>query len=215
MGASRFRLPAMIEALSVVTLCTLAAISPGADFAMVTRNSLLRSRRAGVLTALGIALALLLHVSYTLAGIGLLIAHSPLLFNLIRYAGAAYLVCLGVKMLRSTPRAVAGDAPAAALSDFAALRTGFLSNLLNPKAPLFTVALFTQVIGPATPLPAQLAAGAFLSLIHLLWFSLVACVFSSEPAQRVFGRSRVILERSLGVLLAAFGLGLAVMAQPV
>ncbi len=203
----------MIEVLSVLTLCTLAAISPGADFAMVTRNSLLRSRRAGVLTALGIALALLLHVSYTLAGIGLLIAHSPLLFNLIRYAGAAYLIWLGLAMLRSTPQPEQ-PAQAAALSDLAAMRTGFLSNLLNPKAPLFTVALFTQVIGPGTPFPAQVAAGAFLSLIHLLWFSLVACAFSSASAQRVIGRSRLWLERSLGLLLTGFGLSLALFAHP-
>lgn len=203
----------MIEALSVVALSTFAAISPGADFAMVTRNSLLRSRRAGVLTALGIALALLLHVAYTIAGIGLLIAHSPMLFNLIRYAGAAYLICLGVTMLRSGPQQGADSAaPEAAMSDLAALRTGFLTNMLNPKAPLFTVALFTQVIGPATPLPAQLAAGGFLSLIHLVWFSLVACAFSSEHAQRVVRRSRHILERCLGTLLVGFGLGLALFA---
>lgn len=203
----------MIEALSVVALSTFAAISPGADFAMVTRNSLLRSRRAGVLTALGIALALLIHVAYTIAGIGLLIAHSPLLYNLIRYAGAAYLIYLGVTMLRSRPKQGADNAaPEAAMSDLAALRAGFLTNMLNPKAPLFTVALFTQVIGPATPLPAQLAAGGFLSLIHLVWFSLVACAFSSEHAQRVVRRSRHILERCLGTLLVGFGLSLALFA---
>ena len=64
----------MIEALAVATITILAVISPGADFAMVTRNSMILSRRAGVLTATGISLGVLVHVAYSMAGIGLLIA---------------------------------------------------------------------------------------------------------------------------------------------
>ena len=70
---------------------------------MVPRNSLLPSRRTGVLTALGIAAGVCIHVSYTLLGVGLLIQQSLWLFNLIKLAGAAYLVFLGITMLRGQP----------------------------------------------------------------------------------------------------------------
>ena len=90
----------MTEWIAVVTITLLAVISPGADFAMVTRNSLLRSRRAGLLTALGIGLGVLVHVGYTLLGVGLLMQQSTWLFDVVKLLGAAYLIYLGVTMLR-------------------------------------------------------------------------------------------------------------------
>ncbi|MET4727496.1 threonine/homoserine/homoserine lactone efflux protein [Lysobacter enzymogenes] len=72
--------PTMQELLAVVTITSLAVISPGPDFAMVSRNSLLQSRRAGVLTALGIALGVWVHVGYTLLGVGLVIRESLQLY---------------------------------------------------------------------------------------------------------------------------------------
>ena len=200
----------MIEALTVATITVLAVISPGADFAMVTRNSMILSRRAGVLTALGIALGVWVHVAYSMAGIGLLISRSILLFNAIKFAGAAYLIYLGVTMLRAR-KADASLSPRVAtpLSDRAALRIGFLTNALNPKTTLFVVALFTQVIGPQTPLVTQFGYGIFMSLAHLAWFVLVAYAFSSEAARRFVAAFRHLIERGIGALLVTLGLGLA------
>ena len=204
----------MIEAYAVATITILAVISPGADFAMVTRNSMVLSRRAGVLTATGISLGVLVHVAYSMAGIGLLIARSIVLFNTLKFAGAAYLIYLGFTLLRARkadPAALAEAiaAPAAALSDFAALRTGFLTNALNPKTTLFVVALFTQVISPGTPLAVQLGYGIFMSLAHLSWFVLVARAFSSHAARRFVVSSRHLVERGIGSVLVALGLALA------
>ncbi|WP_438884465.1 LysE family translocator, partial [Bacillus cereus group sp. BC22] len=85
----------MTELIVVVTITLLAVISPGPDFAMVTRNSLMLSRRSGVLTALGIGLGVTVHVSYTLLGVGLLIRQSLWLFNAVKLVGAIYLIYLG------------------------------------------------------------------------------------------------------------------------
>jgi len=198
----------MLELLTVATITILAVISPGADFAMVTRNSMVISRRAGVLTAAGIALGVLVHVAYSLLGVGLVLSRSAVLFDLIKYLGAAYLVFLGFGMLRARP-ATPGAAPAAPLSDFGALRTGFLTNATNPKTTLFVVSLFAQVISPRTPLAVQLGYGAFMSLAHLVWFVLVALAFSSVPAQRVVSSSRHHVERAIGAVLVCLGLTLA------
>jgi len=83
----------MTELLAVVAITFFAVISPGPDFAMVSRNSLLLSRRTGVLTALGIAAGVCVHVTYTLLGVGLLIQQSLWLFNLIRHQDVARQAC--------------------------------------------------------------------------------------------------------------------------
>lgn len=197
----------MLELFTVATITILAVVSPGADFALVSRNSMVLSRRAGVLTAVGISLGVLVHVAYSLLGVGLIISRSELLFNLIKYLGAAYLVYLGLSMIR-TRVAPVGAAPPT-LTDAAALRAGFLTNATNPKTTLFVVSLFTQVINPGTPLAVQLGYGAFMSLAHLIWFALVACLLSSAPAQRAVGSARRHVERGIGCVLVALGLTLA------
>lgn len=198
----------MLELFTVATITILAVISPGADFAMVSRNSMMMSRRAGVLTAVGISLGVLVHVAYSLLGVGLIISRSAVLFNLVKYLGAAYLIFLGVSMIRVRP-AICGTAPRPALSDAGALRTGFLTNATNPKTTLFVVSLFSQVISPRTPLAVQLGYGAFMSLAHLAWFVLVALAFSSPPAQRAVASARHYVERGIGGVLVCLGLTLA------
>ncbi|WP_260673919.1 LysE family translocator [Comamonas aquatica] len=200
----------MTEWIAVITITLLAVISPGPDFAMVTRNSLLLSRRAGVGTALGIALGVLVHVTYTLVGVGLLIQQSTVLFQALKLVGAAYLIYLGVKMLRTRANAPQADHAAAALSDAAALRTGFLTNVLNPKTTVFIVSLFMQVVQPDTPLPVQIGYGAFIALAHAVWFSLVALCFSAGAVRARLLAVRHWIDRAFGGLLVGLGLLLAV-----
>ncbi|MBM7344690.1 LysE family translocator [Pantoea coffeiphila] len=200
----------MTELIAVITITLLAVISPGPDFAMVTRNSLMLSRRAGVLTALGIGLGVLVHVTYTLVGVGLLIQQSLWLFNTIRLVGAVWLVYLGVKMLRSRAGGAPVDRRVLPLSDAAALRTGFLTNVLNPKTTIFIVSLFMQVVGPETPLAVQIGYGAFISVAHMAWFSLVALGFSAGAVRDRLLAVRHWIDRAFGGLLVVFGLLLAV-----
>ncbi|WP_448955409.1 LysE family translocator [Labrys neptuniae] len=200
----------MTEWLAVVTITILATISPGPDFAMVSRNALSLSHRAGVLTALGIGAGVLVHVSYTLLGIGLLIRYSPTLLDAMKLLGAAYLVWLGARMLLSCPRAASGSEPSGAPSDFAALRTGFLTNALNPKTSIFVVSLFTQVAGEDTSLLTRIAYGGFVSLAHVVWFTCIALFFGAPLLrQRLIGISHWI-DRVFGVVLTGFGLSLAI-----
>lgn len=194
----------MTEWIAVITITLLAVISPGPDFAMVTRNSLMLSRRAGVFTALGIGLGVLVHVSYTLIGVGLLIQQSLWLFNAIKLAGAAYLIYLGVKMLLTRPGAMAPEA-AVSMSDAMALRTGLLTNALNPKTTIFIVSLFMQVVGPDTSLAMQIGYGAFISAAHMAWFALVALCFSAGALREWLLGVRHWIDRAFGGLLVGFG----------
>lgn len=199
----------MTELLAVVTITIFAVISPGPDFAMVTRNSLLLSRRAGVLTALGIAAGVWVHVAYTLLGVGLLIQQSLFLFTVLKFVGAAYLIWLGIRMLRTKPAETTGLAAHPALSDLGALRVGFLTNALNPKTTIFVVSLFMQVVEPTTALPVQMGYGAFISAAHLIWFAVVALFFSSGTVRLRLIALRHWIDRTFGALLVGFGTLLA------
>lgn len=177
---------------------------------MVTRNSLMLSRRAGVLTALGIGLGVLVHVTYTLVGVGLLIQQSLWLFNAIKLAGAVYLVYLGVKMLRAKPSGAVANSTVAPMSDWVALRTGFLTNALNPKTTVFILSLFMQVVRPDTPLEVRIGYGAFVSIAHMAWFGLVAMCFSAGTLRERLLAVRHWIDRAFGGLLVGFGVMLAV-----
>lgn len=196
----------MQELLAVLTITVLAVISPGPDFAMVSRNSLLRSRRAGLLTALGIGLGVWVHVAYTLLGVGLVIQQSLRLYAALKIVGALYLIYLGWKMLRAPAADASATGPdTAELSDLAALRTGLLTNALNPKCTVFIVSLFLQVVQPSTPLAARIGYGAFVSATHVLWFGLVALLFSGGSLKtRLLGARRWI-DRAFGTVLIGFG----------
>ena len=163
-----------LEFSKVALAHLLAVASPGPDFAIVLRQSLLHGRRTATWTSLGVGAAITLHVAYSLLGLGLLLQRSPLVFAVVKYSGAAYLAWIGVQALRSGPRAtltpegvpVAAPAPTAR----AAWLTGFLTNALNPKATLFFVALFVTVINPATPVFIQAGYGAWMVAVTTGWF---------------------------------------------
>lgn len=203
----------MTEWIAVITITLLAVISPGADFALVSRNSLLLSRRAGVLTALGIGLGVLIHVGYTLLGVGLLLQQSAGLFNALKLAGAAYLIYLGMRMLLSKPDSATPSNAQKPAADGAALRTGLLTNALNPKTAVFIISLFMQVVQPSTGLATQLGYGAFIALAHVGWFALVALCFSAGPVRDRLLAARRWIDRLFGGLLIGFGTLLALASQ--
>lgn len=154
-------------------------------------------------------MGVLVHVSYTLLGIGMLIRESPALFDILKLVGSAYLVWLGAKMLFS--RKVEGSVATneTALSDLGALRIGFLTNALNPKTTIFIVSLFMQVVQAETPLATRVAYGMFISISHVVWFAAVSLFFGAPRIQRQIFGVRHWIDRAFGVLLVGFGLALA------
>lgn len=197
--------------LTVVVVGCLAVISPGANLAIVLRNSLADSRRAGVYTAAGLAAGNLVHATYSLIGIGVLVSRSVLLFNPIKWPGAAYLISIGIRSLRAPKPA--GETiparPARARGRAAAIHTGFLTNLLNPKVTLFFLALFTQIIRPDTPPPARALYGLTMVALEFGWFAGVAVLLSRRAIREHFVPVAHRVERATGAVLIARGLRVA------
>ncbi|ATP43209.1 lysine transporter LysE [Pseudomonas putida] len=204
----------MTELIAVALFTILAVISPGADFAMVTRSSYAQGRKAGLAAAVGIALGVQVHVLYTVLGIAVIISQSPSLFLFMKVVGAGYLIYLGYKSLTNTTRIrLDGIGQDIGASLWAALRTGFLTNALNPKTMLFVISAYTQVVQPGSPLALDFAYGAFMSFAHWVWFSLVAVFFSSTALRKAMIERQVMMDRVIG--LALIGLGLAVVMASV
>jgi threonine efflux protein len=195
------------QGFTVITFVhLLAAASPGPDFAYVTRQSLVQGRRAGLLASAGIALGLSIHIVYSAAGLAAVVAHSAHWMTVVKIGGGAYLLYLGVQGLRSR----AGSADAAPVdvpaSPWRQVAGGFLCNALNPKAPIYFLALFTVVLSPDLPWPTLVVYGAWIMVLQWAWFSCVALLF----AQRVI-RDRLValrhwIDRAFGAAMIALGL---------
>ncbi|PPS61358.1 LysE family translocator [Pseudomonas sp. BRM28] len=196
----------MGELLAVALITVLAVISPGADFAMVTRSSYAFGRRSGLLAALGIACGVQVHVVYTVLGVAVLISQSPGLFMAMKVVGAGYLIYLGYRSLRTrAPVALEGAAGVTGRGAWGAFASGFLTNALNPKTMLFVVSAYSQVVQPGASLGLNFAYGAFMSLAHWVWFSLVALFFSREALRQAMLRRQRMVDRVIGVALIGLG----------
>ena len=134
------------QCVTVGFLTLFSAMLPGPDFAIVTKNTLLHSRRSGIFTSFGIGSAILIHMTYCALGLAIVIYNSIILFNIIKYIGSAYLIYLGItSLLSKVPEKILtkeNKIKKADLSGFISFRQGFLCNLLNPKATLSKIKYF-------------------------------------------------------------------------
>jgi threonine/homoserine/homoserine lactone efflux protein len=153
----------------------------------------------------------IVHATYCLVGIGAVISRSILLFNILKWVGATYLIYIGIKSLRAKKQSykVSNIQPMKNISSWAAFRVGFLGDVLNPKTTLFFLALFTQIIRPGTLLMVQAAYGATIVFIALVWYILVAVLISQPIVKNILQSVLHWLERFTGAVLVAFGLQLA------
>ena len=191
------------------------AVIPGADFAMVLRQSIAHDRRAALFTSAGIATSILVHGSYTLLGVGVIVGQSLLLFNILKWAGAAYLVWLAISALRSPPPKAPeiGELAVAKGGDWAAFGLGFLTNLLNPKAVLFFLALFTSLVSAHTGGDIMVLYVVCMSMMLFAWFALVSIFFTTERVRQGFFRLGRWFNRVTGITFILLAIRVAVAQQ--
>lgn len=199
--------------LTICGLHLLAVASPGPDFAIVLRQSITHGRAVALWTSVGIGSGILVHTSYSLLGIGLLVKSSILAFTLMKIAAACYLAWIGIKAIRAKPapidRIQSENTATPIPGRHSAFLTGFMTNALNPKATLFFLAVFSVVIDPHTPRLLQAGYGLWMAVMTAIWFSLVSLFFTQEPVRRTFLRMGHWFERAMGVVLLGLGVRLA------
>jgi RhtB (resistance to homoserine/threonine) family protein len=194
------------------TICFVAMLSPGPDFVLVTRNSLKYPKRQAFATAFGIISGCLIHATYCILGLAFIITKSVLLFSFIKYAGAIYLIYIGLKSLTSKPvnqEKKIYNVHLPQLTTSAAFMQGFFCNLLNPKLAVFLLSLFTQFISvDATIMQKASVAGVFV-LESALYWPLVVLILQSKAVRVVFDRFQIFLDRFCGALLIGLGIKVA------
>lgn len=181
-----------------------AVASPGPDFAIILKQSISYGRRNALFASAGVGLGILVHVTYCLLGVALVISQSETLFNWLKYLAAAYLAFMAFKALQSSAKATVDEQSASVLQFESVGRSfvkGFLTNALNPKATLFFLSLFTLVIDPTTPAIVQTSYGVYMALATWLWFSGLSLVLSKSVVRHFFLRSGHWFDRAIGVVL--------------
>lgn len=190
--------------ISVFAIFIPALILPGPDFVAVVRSSMTYGTRAGLLTTLGVSLGLCLYATLSLVGLSAILVKYQWLTWTVRVLGGAYLIYLGIKLLRTKPRAIELD-QAAQPSRNRAVLFGFFVTLTNPKAIVLFASVFATAVTASTP---TWLMGVMIGLVtasSLVWYSCVSVFMSSAPVMRRFQRARHWIERAAGVCFIGLG----------
>ncbi|MEQ1438700.1 LysE family transporter [Fontimonas sp. SYSU GA230001] len=192
---------------AVASAHALGVMSPGPDFAMVTRQSLALGRAAGVWTAAGIGSGILFHVAYGLFGLRWLTHRFPWSLDAIALAGAAFLLWIGLQALRAQPQTIEDDRmpPVARGNGWRNYGIGLATNLLNPKATLFFVALFTTVVAGPVSVTMMAVLALWLPLSTFAWFAFVALMLSHPGLRRGLRRHAHRIDHAMGIVLVLLG----------
>lgn len=197
--------------LFIATIATLGMISPGPDFFLVIKNAARYPRAAALMTSAGVICGVTTHMSYCVAGLAVVITTTPWLFGLLKYAGAAYLVWVGLHALFSRGESKMD------VSQYAQQQTslkkafiqGYLCNLLNPKATLFFLAMFTQVLSVDSGMGEKIWYAAIIVGLSVLWWPLLVLLIQSEPVRKGLAKAQKVVDKLLGGVLIALGVKVA------
>jgi RhtB (resistance to homoserine/threonine) family protein len=197
------------QILVIVSLTFLVMVSPGPDMVLVLRNTVVSGRRAGLRTSMGILSGNLIHITYCVLGIGLVISRSIMIFSALKYAGAAYLIYLGIMSFRSTAKAVDTSHIAGRQSNRRWFVEGFVNNLLNPKGALFYLGIFTMVITPETSATAMLVLVFSMMLVSASFWVFFVYTLDRPIIREFIARSHQTVNRIFGALLILLGVRVA------
>ena len=201
----------MVPLSNLLTFALAAAVLiavPGPSVLFVIGRSLALGRKGGLLSVLGNALGMIPQIVAVALGVGVALAQSVLLFTIVKFAGAAYLVFLGIQAIRHRGRSTTAADPSRSASAFRVLREGFIVGATNPKSLVFFVAVLPQFVEYTSgAIPLQLAIlGAVFLLIALVSDSIWALV--AGTARQWFARSprRIsTLSTTGGAMMIALG----------
>ena len=186
------------------------SLAPGPDMIYVMANAIGRGPGAGILSAVGISMAMLVHTAAAALGLSYMFAQSAWAFDVVRYAGAAYLILLGVRSLRGPGLDTADPWPRGP-STSRILRRGFFTNLLNPKVILFFAAFLPQFVAPenGSIIPQFLFLGVVFTCLGLLVDSVIA-VASGKARSLISQRPGTLrlLSRVSGIVFMGLGIRL-------
>jgi len=194
--------------IMITSIHLLAAASPGPDFVLVSQQTLSHGKKTGILCSLGIALGLSVHILYSILGLAAIIANSTTILWGIKILGGCYLLFLGYQGLTAKPRqteAITADSSQKP-SSLKTITLGFFCNALNPKAPIYFVALFTLVLSPEIPIHHLVVYGVWMMILQFAWFTTVVMLLSRPTVNAKFQKMGHWFDKLMGGAMVLLGL---------
>lgn len=201
------------EFLTMALTHLFAVASPGPDFAIVMKHSISYGKRVAIVTSAGIGAAIFLHVAYALAGIGVIVKSSPLIYQGLMVLASLFLLYLGYGAIRSQPSgemSADGFTEKKPISDKKAFALGFLTNGLNPKATIFFLSLFTVIVDMDTPFVVKGVYGIYLAIATFVWFLALSLLLTKPSVRQVFAKKGYVFDRVMGWVLIVLALNILV-----
>lgn len=206
--------PDLVTITTVALLYAAIVVSPGPNFALISRLAISGASRTASGATLGLATAATLYAVLSMTGLSLVLLQIGWLAGAVQIAGGLFLVYLGVSSwLRSKPSGPGAVVPSPHDTFARGLRLGLLVNLSNPKAIMFFVGLYAVAIPADTGVGAKIAILMVGFALEILWYGLVIVMLSTGPARAAYNRFGIWIERALGTLLIVFGIRLAFQRQ--
>lgn len=197
--------------LSLVVVCMLGALSPGPSLALVVRNTIQGGQSSGLATAISHGFGVGLYAAIAVTGIGLVIVQSPIIFQVIQYTGAAFLLYLAYKALTSKVTNISVEEQQCAVSiSVNGWRDGFLIAFLNPKLAIFFLALFSQFVDVNASFKQQLIMVFTVGGIDTIWYCLVAFGLSRGSILNKLKNNSTIIDKITGVVLVLLAIRVVV-----
>ena len=201
------------QLLVIVSVTALVMVIPGPDMLLVVRNTFTGGRGAGLRTSAGVLAGNLVHITYCLLGIGVIISQSILAFSALKFAGAAYLIYLGIVSVRSGATTLDTSEIGERRPNRTWFVQGLVNNLLNPKGTLFYLGVFTTVIEPETPARTMLVLVLAMMAVSASFWLLFVYTLDLPIIRRSVERSQLTVTRIFGALLILLGIRVASMSR--
>lgn len=197
--------------LSFVVICLLGALSPGPSLALVIKNTVNGGVSKGYATSISHGLGVALYAAITATGIAVVIVNTPLLFSFIQYAGAAFLLFLGVKSLLSKKsKLITPEEKDVATNNINGWRDGFLIAFLNPKLTIFFIALFSQFLDSNSGVEQKVIMTVTVGMLDALWYCLVTYLISRGNIINKLKKNSYIIDKVMGCFLVVLAIRIVV-----
>ena len=198
-----------LQFISIATIHLFAVMSPGPDFIIIVRQSISSGRRSALMTSLGIGIGILMHITLCIFGLGMIIKESDLLFKAIQIIGSLYLAYLGViSIISKDSYNNSNYKDKLHFNALQSFKLGFLTNILNPKATLFFLSLYTMIIANNTPFQFQILFGLWMSFATGLWFAFLSLILTNRSILDKIEFMSTKIQRITGVILIIFSIKL-------
>tara|TARA_B100001540_G_scaffold28972_1_gene24778 strand:- start:1261 stop:1887 length:627 start_codon:yes stop_codon:yes gene_type:complete len=196
--------------LTIAILHLFAVMSPGPDFALIVRQSLCYDRKISIITSLGIGFGILFHIFLSITGVGIIISNSIILFDIIKISGGLYLMFLGYNSIASNVKIVlkVNQKSKNIKNNINAFLNGLITNILNPKATLFFLSLYTFIINNQPIVQIQIFYGIWMAIITTLWFCLLSIILTHPIIIKKIQKFLNIIQNITGIMLIAIGIQL-------